>query len=62
MAEEADAEEGLWRGREELAALRAERGVRGVRIPSRCARLEEGSTAAMEVSILRCVTGILIHA
>ena len=53
IEEEAAGEEGLRRRDEELAALRAEAGVRGVRRPSRCARLEEGSADAMEVSILR---------
>ena len=53
LEEEAAGEEGLRRRDEELAALRAEAGVRGVRRPSRCARLEEGSADAMEVSILR---------
>ncbi len=63
MMEEAEAEEGLCRVCcEELAALREDRGVRGVRAPSRCARLEEGSVdAAREVSILRCETGIPGH-
>ena len=55
MMEDAEAEEGLRTVCcEELAALRADRGVRGVRSPSRYARLEEGlADAAREVSILR---------
>lgn len=60
--EETELEEGLRRRRDELAALRAEPGVRGVRGARRPSRLDDGSTEAMVVSILRCVTGIPPHA
>ena len=59
--EETEVEEGLRRRRPEPEALRAELGVRGVRGAWRPPRLEEGSDETMEVSILRCVTGIASH-
>ena len=59
--EETELEEGLRRRRDEPAALGAEPGVRGVRGARRPPRLEEGSDETMEVSILRCVTGIASH-